>query len=43
MREQTTIRLPTELMEQLRREAQERGVSFNDYLLVLIHKARKEL
>ena len=43
MREQTTIRLPAELMEQLRREAQERGVSFNDYLLVLIHKARKEL
>lgn len=43
MREQTTIRLPAELMEQLRREAQERGVSFNDYLLVLIHKARKAL
>lgn len=30
-REQTTIRLPAELMEQLRREAQEIGMSFNDY------------
>lgn len=42
-REQITIRLPAEPMEQLRREAQEIGMSFNDYLVALIHKARKEL
>lgn len=42
-RKQMTIRLPAELMEQLHREAQERGMSFNDYLIVLIHKARGEL
>lgn len=39
-REQTTIRLSAELMEQLRREAQ---ISFNDYPMILIRKARKEL
>jgi predicted DNA binding CopG/RHH family protein len=43
MREQTTIRLPAELMEQLRREAQERGMSFNDYLVALIQRARGKL
>lgn len=42
-REQITIRLPTELMEQLRREAQERGMSFNDYLVALIQRARGKL
>lgn len=42
-REQTIIRLSAELMEQLRREAQERGISFNDYPMILIRKARKEL
>jgi len=39
-REQTTIRLPSELKEALQREAQEKGMSFNDYVLSLIHKAR---
>ncbi len=42
-REQTTICLPAELMEQLRREAQERGIGFNGYPMSLIRKARKEL
>lgn len=40
-REQTTIRLPAKLMEQLRKEADRRGVSFNDYLLWLIIQARQ--
>ena len=30
MREQTTLRLPVELMDKLRRQAQERGDSFNE-------------
>lgn len=42
-REQTTIRLPAELKEQLQREAQERGISFNEYMLWLIYKARQDL
>lgn len=40
-REQTTLRFPPELKEKLQREAQERGVSFNEYVLWLIRKARK--
>lgn len=40
-REQTTIRLPAELKEQLQREADMRGISFNAYLLLLIDKARR--
>lgn len=42
-REQTTIRLPAELKEALQREAAERGLSFNSYLLVLIDKGRQSL
>lgn len=38
-REQTTIRLPAGLKEQLQREAQERGISFNEYVLWLIQKS----
>lgn len=41
MREQTTIRLPAELKEQLQREAAERGYSFNAYMLLLIDKGRR--
>lgn len=37
-REQTTIRLPAELKEQLQREADRRGVSFNAMVLILIYK-----
>jgi len=40
MREQTTIRLPSELKEQLQKEAESKGISFNDYLMWLIDKAR---
>jgi predicted DNA-binding protein len=36
MREQTTIRLPTELMEQLRREAQERGYPAKDLIMFIL-------
>ncbi len=39
--EQTTIRLPAELKKQLRREADERGISFNAYVLILIDKGRQ--
>lgn len=37
-REQTTIRLPAALKEQLQREAMERGISFNAWMLILIYK-----
>ena len=37
-REQTTLRLPQALKEELMREAVERGQSFNDYLLSVIHQ-----
>lgn len=40
-REQTTIRLPSELKEQLQKEADEMGRSFNGYVLSLIEKGRK--
>lgn len=40
-REQTTLRLPAELMEQLKEEAQKMGVSFNAYVLILIDKGRQ--
>jgi predicted HicB family RNase H-like nuclease len=39
-REQTTLRLPADLLAQLKREAQERNVSFNAYVLWLIEKGR---
>jgi len=42
-REQTTIRLPKELKEQLQREADRKGISFNAYLLLLIDKGRQYL
>ena len=42
-REQTTIRLPSELKEKLQREAERLGVSFNAYLLLLIDKGRQYL
>lgn len=37
-REQTTLRLPPELMEKLRQQAQEMGLSVNALILVLIDK-----
>lgn len=40
-KEQTTIRLPEELKEKLMTEAQNYGYSFNEYILILIHKGRR--
>lgn len=40
-RQQTTIRLPVELMEQLKQEADELGMSLNGYMLWLIDKGRQ--
>ena len=39
-REQTTLRLPPDLFEELKNEAAERGMSVNTYILTLIYKAR---
>lgn len=36
-REQTTIRLPAKLKEELQREAYERGDSFNGFIILLIN------
>ena len=38
-REQTTIRLPTELKEELQREADRRGDSLNGFIIMLLGKA----
>lgn len=40
-REQTTIRLPVELKEQLQQEAAKNGMSLNGYILWLIDKGRQ--
>lgn len=37
-RDQTTIRLPASLKRELQREADERGISFNAYIITLILK-----
>ena len=39
MREQTTLRLPGELLERLRGQAQAKGVSVNQLLVTLILQA----
>ena len=36
-REQTTIRLPAELKEQLQQEADRRGDSFNGLMMILLN------
>ncbi len=38
-REQTTIRLPAGLKEQLQREADRRGISFNALVIILLQKS----
>ena len=43
MREQTTIRLPSELNAALHKEADKLGISFAAYILLLIGKGRKQL
>lgn len=35
-REQTTLRLPVELMERLRRQAQEMGYTVNDLIMFIL-------
>ena len=37
-REQTTIRLPAELKEQLQREAERMGISFNGAIILHLRK-----
>ena len=37
-REQTTIRLPVEMKEQLQREADEMGISFTELLILIINE-----
>jgi len=39
-REQITVRLPIKLLDELKKEASEKGYSFNSYLLFLIEKGR---
>ena len=39
-REQTTIRFPIGWIEKLKKEAYEKGLSFNAYIIILIDKAR---
>ena len=36
-KEQTTIRLPSELLQQFRKQADEIGVSFNEVVLIVIN------
>lgn len=40
-REQTTLRVPQELMEWLKQEADKKGVSLNAMLLMILNEARK--
>ena len=37
-REQTTIRLPIELKEQIREEAMKKGMDFNSFVLSVFHQ-----
>jgi hypothetical protein len=38
-REQTTIRLPADLKEQIQRQAEDEGQSFNTEVIILLRKA----
>ena len=40
-REQTTIRLPADLKEEIQREADRKGMSFNMYILILLQRGLK--
>ena len=37
-REQTTIRLPRKLKEELIQEAQKMGISFNEFVMILLNR-----
>lgn len=41
MKDVITLRLPSELKEELATEAQNYGFSLNEYISILIHKARR--
>lgn len=41
-REQTTIRLPVGLKEELQQEADRRGISFNAVVIILLKKGLRE-
>lgn len=38
IREQTTIRLPLDLKEQIQKQADKMGISFNSMVLILLQK-----
>lgn len=40
-REQTTIRIPAELKEQLQQEADKRGDSFNGFVVLIVNEGMK--
>lgn len=40
MKEQTTIRLPAELKEQLQQEAERKGISLNALILMILNLER---
>ena len=42
MLEQTTIRLPSELREQLHRQAYQKGISFNALVIILLNQALRK-
>ena len=42
-REQTTLRLPGELLEVLRRQARERGMSLNSVMILALEKGLEVL
>lgn len=37
-REQTTIRLPSDLKEEIQRQADSMGISFNAFILIILEK-----
>ena len=39
-REQTTIRLPKKLMDSLKKEAEEKGLSLNAYILMILNEEK---
>lgn len=42
-REQTTLRLPTELLDRLRQQAQEMGISVNSMIILCLETGLAEL
>jgi len=42
-KETTTLRIPTNIAADMRKEAEEIGVSLNDYILMSIHIGRRVL